>query len=210
VYAQQTIQLFNGSNLNGWYAFESETGTHIDAEEIFKVQDGMIRLYGSNAGYLMSDQSFHDFTLTAEYRWNTDTTFIRKNNKLNSGLMYLVPSDAPDTLWPKGIQFQIKEGATGDFIFLQEVTLNINGSKTEPGRSVVAKRFTYAAHTIGEWNTLVVTYRNGTIKQELNGKLINEGTKPSVTEGRILLQYEGFPIDFKKIEIIDYQKSKGL
>ena len=110
--------------------------------------------------------------------------------------MYLVPKDVPDTLWPKGIQFQIKEGATGDFVLLQEVTLIINSKRTEPGKSVVAKRFLDAAKPVGEWNTLVVTHKNNKIEQNLNGELVNEGTEPSVSEGRILLQYEGFPIDF--------------
>ncbi|MFB6319606.1 DUF1080 domain-containing protein [Saccharicrinis sp. FJH54] len=199
--AQDTVHLFNGTDLNGWYAFEPETGVHQDAGELFEVADGMIRMYGTKAGYLMSDQSFHDFTLTTEFRWNTDTAFTRKNNKLNSGLMYLVRETTPDTLWPGGIQFQIKEGASGDFILLQDVTLIHNGTRTEPGRSVVVKRLADAANPIGNWNTLTVTYRNGTIKQELNGKLVNEGSEPSVTEGRILLQYEGFPIDFRKVDI---------
>jgi hypothetical protein len=149
----------------------------------------------------MSDQSFHNFRLTVEFRWNTDTTFIRKNNSKNSGVMYLVPSDTPDILWPKGIQFQIKEGSTGDFILLQEVTIMISGKRTDPGKSVVAGRFEDAEKPAGDWNTLVVTAANGNIKQELNGKLVNEGTDPSVSEGRILLQYEGFPIDFRKVEI---------
>ena len=116
--------------------------------------------------------------------------------------MYLVPSEFPDTLWPKGIQFQIKEGATGDFILLHEVTIDINGKKTEPGRSVVAKRFEDATNPIGDWNTLVVTSVNGKIRQELNGKLVNEGNSHSVLEGRILLQYEGSPIDFRKVEVL--------
>ena len=37
--------------------------------------------------------------------------------------------------------------------------------------------------------------------QRLNGKLVNKGTESSVNQGRILLQYEGFPIDFRKITI---------
>ena len=115
--------------------------------------------------------------------------------------MYLVPEETPDTLWPKGIQFQIKEGATGDFILLQGVTLKINGKNTEPGKSVVVKRFEDAAKPAGEWNTMVVTFVNGKIKQELNGKLVNESSEPSISEGRILLQYEGYPIDFRKVEI---------
>lgn len=199
--AQTTVQLFNGKNLEGWYAYNSESGKHLDASELFSVEDKMIRLYGNKACYLMSEQSFNNFRLTVEFRWNTDTTFAKKNNSKNSGIMYLVPSDTPDTLWPKGIQFQVKEGATGDFILLQEVTLQINGKKTEPGKSVVVNRFEDAANPIGEWNTAVVTFVDGKITQELNGKLVNEGISPSVLEGRILLQYEGFPIDFRKVVI---------
>lgn len=199
--AQSANKLFNGKNLKGWYAYEPATGKHANASELFKVDQQMIRLYGAKAGYLMSEQSFDNFQLTVEFRWNTDSTFTRKNNSKNSGVMYLVPSSAPDTLWPRGIQFQIKEGATGDFVLLQEVTLQINGKITVPGKSVAVARFADAEKPFGEWNIIVITSVNGKIKQELNGKLVNEGVEASVSEGRILLQYEGYPIDFRKIVI---------
>ncbi|MEO8253586.1 MAG: DUF1080 domain-containing protein [Flavobacterium sp.] len=199
--AQKSISLFNQKDLKGWYAFGEENGKHTNAEDLFSVENNSIRMYGPKAGYLMSEQSFKNFKLTVEYRWNIDTNFVRKNNSKNSGVMYLVPSETPDVLWPKGIQFQIKEGATGDFVFLQNVTLTINGTKTEPGKSVVAKRFADAEKTIGEWNTIVITSKNGVISQKLNGKLVNKGIESSVTEGRVLLQYEGFPIDFRKVSI---------
>lgn len=202
--AQSKIKLFNGKNLNGWYAFETETGKHENASELFSVENKMIRLYGKKAGYLMSEKLFSNFQLTAEFRWNTDTTFVRKNNKMNSGLMYLVPKETPDILWPKGIQFQIKKGATGDFILLKNVTIDIDGTSTEAGRSVVAKRATDAAKPIGEWNKIKITVNNGFVTQELNGVIVNEGTNSSVSEGRILLQYEGFPIDFRRIKIKCY------
>jgi hypothetical protein len=201
--AQTEVQIFNQQNLDGWYAFEPKTGTHDDASELFSVEDNMIRLYGSNIGYLMSEQSFQNFQLTVEFRWNMDTTYTRNNDNKNSGVMYLVPQETPDELWPKGFQFQVKEGATGDFIFLKEVTLNIKGKMVEPGKSVVAGRFLDATKPLGEWNTVVVTSKDGRIKQELNGKLVNEGIEASVSEGRILLQYEGFPIDFRKVQIIE-------
>jgi len=149
----------------------------------------------------MSEQTFRDFKLTVEYRWNCDSTVIRKSNNKNSGVMYMVPADYPDMLWPKGLQFQIKESSTGDFILLQEMTLTVNGKQTEPGKSVVVKGIEDPSNLPGEWNTLVITSENGKITQELNGKLVNEGSNPSVKEGRILLQYEGFPIDFRKVEI---------
>jgi hypothetical protein len=201
--AQKTISLFNQNDLKGWYAFEPETGKHKEGLDLFTVDNKMIRCHGKKTGYLMSKKTFRNFKLTVDFKWNTDTTFVKKNNSRNSGVMYLVPKETPDELWPKGIQFQIKEGgATGDFVLLQEVTLTINGIRTQPGKSVVAKRFQEAENPINEWNTLVITSNNGTITQELNGKLVNEGINSSVIKGRVLLQYEGFPIDFRKVEII--------
>jgi hypothetical protein len=201
--AQKSIPLFNQKNLKGWYAFESETGKHQQGLEVFAVENKMIRCYGKKSGYLMSKKSFRNFKLTVDFKWNTDTSFTRKNNSKNSGVMYLVPKETPDELWPKGIQFQIKEGgATGDFVLLQEVTLTIKGVQTQPGKSVVSKRFLEAENPINEWNTLIITSYNGTITQELNGKLVNEGKAASVTKGRILLQYEGYPIDFKQVAVL--------
>ncbi len=197
--AQKRIALFNQKDLKGWYAFGEEKGKANNASELFSVENNMIRMYGPKAGYLMSEQSFRNFELTVEFRWNTDSQFAKKSNSKNSGVMYLVPSETPDVLWPKGIQFQIKEGATGDFVLLQEVTLNVNGTKTEAGKSVVSKRFADAEKPIGEWNKLQVISKNGVITQKLNGKLVNKGIESSVTEGRILLQYEGYPIDFRKV-----------
>jgi Zn/Cd-binding protein ZinT len=199
--AQATSKLFNQKNLKGWYAYEPVSGKQKDASKIFHAEQKMIRLYGDKIGYLMSEKSFKNFQLTLEYKWNMDSTVVRKSTKKNSGIMYLVPTTTPDTLWPKGIQFQVKEGATGDFVLLQNVVLEVKGQKTKAGKSVVSTRFENAEKPFGEWNTVVITCSNGTVKQELNSKLVNEGVQTEISEGRILLQYEGYPIDFRKVNI---------
>jgi hypothetical protein len=84
--AQTTIQLFNHKDLDGWYAYEPESGKHLNASDLFSVEDHMIRLYGNKAGYLMSKESFQDFRLTIEFRWNTDTTFVRKQDSKTAEL----------------------------------------------------------------------------------------------------------------------------
>ena len=196
---QKKVKLFNQKDLKGWYAFGEEKGKVNNAAELFSVENKMIRMYGPKSGYLMSEQSFKNFELTVEFRWNLDTQVAKKMNTKNSGVMYLVPAETPDVLWPKGIQFQIKEGATGDFVLLQEVSLNVNGVKVEPGKSVVSKRFADAEKPFGEWNKLEVISKNGIITQKLNGVVVNQGSESTVNEGRVLLQYEGFPIDFRKV-----------
>lgn len=198
---QAQTKLFNHKNFKGWYAYEPKSGKHQNASDLFNVEKQMIRLYGDKLGYVMTEQSFKNFQLTVVFKWNNDSTITRKSNKRNSGIMYLVPTSTKDTLWPKGIQYQVKEGGTGDFVLLQEVSLLVKGKQTEPGKSVTSPRFLDSENPSGEWNTAVITVKDGLIRQELNGKLVNEGQLTEPTEGKILLQYEGYPIDFSRVEI---------
>lgn len=201
----QTVSLFNGKDLRHWYAFEPSKGRHDNAREVFTVEKGLIRFCGNKAGYLMSKKSFSNFKLTAEYRWNLDTVkFAQKSNIKNSGIMYLVPDTAKDEFWPKGIQYQVKEGYTGDFIFLNNVTALINGKETTAGKSMIYTRFADAEKPIGQWNKVEITVRNGVVVQKLNGKIVNKAENPSVKSGRILLQYEGYPIDFRRIKMVNF------
>jgi len=120
--------------------------------------------------------------------------------------MYNIPLDASDKIWPKGIQFQIKEKTTGDFIFLDQVMAKVNGKSIEAGASVVSPKFLANEKPYGEWNTVVIKSFNGKITQYLNGKLVNECTDASSTEGKISLNYERSPIDFRNITIKEIKK----
>ena len=44
--------LFNGTNLNGWYAYTTNEKKQVNAQDIYAVSDNMIRLYGEKVGYL--------------------------------------------------------------------------------------------------------------------------------------------------------------
>lgn len=193
--------LFNGTNLNGWYAYTTAEKKHEKAQDIYPISDNMIRFYGEKVGYLMTNKSYKNFELTVDYRWNIEKQYHRNDNKKNSGVMYNIPTSTPDTLWPRGIQYQVKEGATGDFVLLDRVTINVKGVRNEAGRSVTVARFKDNEKPFGEWNTLLIQSTNGHCSQYLNGQLVNEGTEATSKEGRILLQYEGSPIDFKNIKI---------
>ncbi|HEV8131160.1 MAG TPA: hypothetical protein VGQ81_07900, partial [Acidobacteriota bacterium] len=41
----ETIRLFNGHNLDGWYTYVAEKGKNNDPEKIFQVHDGAIHIY---------------------------------------------------------------------------------------------------------------------------------------------------------------------
>lgn len=183
-----------------WYAYTKDH-KYDNAAELYQLTDSMIRLHGDKVGYLMSKKSYADFELTLEYRWNMDAAVQRGTGKKNSGVMYNVPDTAKDVLWPAGIQFQVKEGATGDFILLENVTLAVRGETKAPGKSVAVARISEQEKPLGQWNTILIRNKQGNCTQYLNGVLVNEGTNASSKAGRILLQYEGSPIDFRRVEM---------
>lgn len=191
---------------NDWYAFTKTSTEKLQSSKTYEFSDGMIRMYGDINGYLMSKKSYKNFELSLEYRWNIEEKFNKKNRTKNSGVMYNIPADYPDKIWPKGIQFQIKENTTGDFIFLDQVTAKVNGKLVEAGASVTSPKFIANENPYGEWNTVVIKSFNGKITQYLNGKLVNECVEATSTEGKISLNYEGAPIDFKNIKLKNISK----
>jgi hypothetical protein len=191
--------------MDDWYAFTKTNTARQKPSEVYEFKDGMIRMYGDDNGCLMTNKSYKNFELTLEYRWNIEDKYKTKGTK-NSGVMYNIPLDASDKIWPKGIQFQIKENTTGDFIFLDQVTAKVNGKLIEAGASVVSPKFLANENPYGEWNSVVIKSFNGKLTQYLNGKLVNECTEVSSTEGKISLNYERSPIDFKNINIKNISK----
>jgi len=193
-----------------WYAFTKTSNQRIiKASDVYEFTDGMIRMHGDNIGYLMTNKSYKNFELSLEFRWNIDQKFNQGKGKKNSGLMYNIPTESPDNIWPKGIQFQIKENTTGDFIFLDKVTAVVNGKLVEAGASVTSPKFSENEKPYGEWNTVVVKSFNGKITQYLNGTLVNQCTEATSREGKISLNYEGSPIDFRNIRLKNISKEEN-
>ena len=54
---------------------------------------------------------------------------------------------------------------------------------------------------VGEWNRYRITCKDGTVKLEVNGQLVNEGRHAEKTKGKILLQSEGAEVHFRNIKL---------
>ena len=52
-----------------------------------------------------------------------------------------------------------------------------------------------------EWTRIEAVVEKDTLKYYVNGKLVNEGTNTSVSDGRIMLQSEGAEIYFRRIDV---------
>jgi hypothetical protein len=202
LFGQEKVELFNGNDLKGWHAYSKSTGSVADAGKVFTVKDHMLVLSGPENGYIMTNDTFKNFKIIAEYRWELNVPEDQMKRTKNSGIMYNIPASLRDTLWPKGILCDVRVGLTGDFFLLNGATLTVKDSISKPAKAVVFPMFFEAEKPAGEWNTVEITSLNGKCTSIVNGQLVNEGINGSPTSGRILIQYERYPILFRKFELI--------
>jgi len=214
---QPAIVLFNGSDLAQFDTFIRGRGLNADPEHVFQVDHGLIHVSGREMGYLLTKQAFHRFYLRADFKWGEGTFAERAGQARDSGILYSIQGE--QKVWPRSVEFQIKEGETGDFWMTdgaavtgadgKRVTgppgsaLNIGHIGKGPTQNTVGFRNPSGEleKPHGQWNTLELVVDDKVIHQYVNGTLANVGTDPSPTEGKILFQSEGAEVFFRNIEI---------
>lgn len=82
--------------------------------------EGHLRITGLGFGWLRSKASYRDYHLVVEYRWDEHTYGPRADRARDGGILFHLDAHTPDParLWPAGLQAQLLEGASGDFIAL--------------------------------------------------------------------------------------------
>jgi hypothetical protein len=115
---QESIKLFNGNDLEGWYTYLQDRGRNIDPKNVFTVQDGTIRISGEEWGCITTEKEFENYRLLIEFKWGELTYEPRVERARDSGV--LLHSQGEDGssqgIWIHSIECQIIEGGTGDFI----------------------------------------------------------------------------------------------
>lgn len=189
-----TISLFNGKDLTGWRAF-LDPNAKVEPSKIWSVENGIIKCEGSVPGYIITENEYGDYVLKLEWRWGE-----KPGRGRNSGV--LLHTQPPDKVWPKSVEAQLMAGQAGDF-WLIDAKLTVDEARRDPrvNRHFFRMIKSDVEKPIGEWNQYVITCRGDTIKLEINGKLVNEGTNAEFTKGRIALQSEGAEIHFRNLTI---------
>jgi hypothetical protein len=211
------IVLFNGSDLANFDTFLKSKGLNSDPDHVFKVEDGVIQVSGTEFGYIITKQEFQNYYLKAEFKWGEGTFAPREGQARDSGILYNIQGD--QKVWPRSVEFQINEGCTGDFWMTdgaaltgkdgQRVTgppgaaLKIDRFNKGPWKNVVGYRdpVNEVEKPHGQWNVLELVNQNGHVRQYVNGKLANEGTDAFPSSGKILFQSEGAEVFFRNIEL---------
>lgn len=118
----RTVELFDGESLDHFYTFIKDRGRDTDPKGVFSVKDGNIVITGEEWGCLTTNETFKDYHLVVEYQWTGPTHGNRAEKTRDSGL--LVHSQGEDGgysgTWMYGIEVQIIEGGTGDFLVVAD------------------------------------------------------------------------------------------
>jgi hypothetical protein len=202
---QKMQVLFNGKNLDGWYSFLSSKGKNNDVDKVFAVEKGLLHISGKEFGYICNNKVYKNFMLVVEFKWGEKKYPPRDadTSKRDNGVLFYVPAAAKDTVWPRSIECQIQEGDVGDFWLVDSTTIVIDGKRTTPMNYCRAKKKADGELPHGEWNKVVIIAHNGTITYMVNGKKVNEGREPSLSEGKIMIQSEGAEIYYRRIDIAE-------
>lgn len=136
-FGQESIKLFDGQSLEGWYTFLQDRGRDKDPLDVFTIVDGMIRISGEEWGCITTNEEFSNYKLVVEFKWGELTHEPRLENARDCGL--LLHSQGEDGgsqgIWMHSIECQIIEGGTGDFIVVGDgsdkfqITSHVNSDK---------------------------------------------------------------------------------
>jgi hypothetical protein len=209
--AAEPVSLFDGRNLDGWYADVPAADGKEEKNPSFIVRDGLLVSLGSPGGHLITEKEYSDYKLTVEYRFAAQPG--------NCGV--LIHASKPRALYemfPQSIEVQMMHQSAGDFWCIQENIEVPDMAKRRPHKE--GQKFGGAKEdarqilnltdgsekTVGEWNTMTIEARGSEIIVHLNGDLVNHGTNATANKGRIALQAEGSEVEFRKVELTPLAK----
>ena len=81
---RETIHLFNGKDLTGFYTWLKGTGKE-DPGKVYTVHDGLIHVSGEGMGYVATEKAYKNYHLVVEYKWGKKTD--GSGNVRNSGVL---------------------------------------------------------------------------------------------------------------------------
>ncbi|HYO97707.1 MAG TPA: DUF1080 domain-containing protein [Polyangiaceae bacterium] len=197
------VDLFNGVDLTGFTAYRETSATApgtaltpAQAQQIFKVEAGAIRVYGDFAQAstqarhtLVTAASYSKYKLWLEYKWGTKTFAPYADTARyprDAGILFHLHR-APTQVWPPSIEFQIKDGSTGDIfaLYARCTSLARNGGTTfvdladggteklVNGSTGFVQHIRSANREVPEWNSLLLEVNGGTAVFNVNGQVVN-------------------------------------
>lgn len=200
----QTIELFNGRNLDGWHADVPAMDNDANVPTPFIIRDGKLVSLAHTGGHLITNAEYENYRLEIQYRFAAEPG--------NCGV--LVHASTPRALYgmfPKSIEAQLMSGNAGDFwcIVLDIKTDDMTARRgppdewgvTEGKKRRIANLTDDSENPPGEWNTMIIECVAAEVKVWINGDLVNHGYDCEATRGQIALQAEGSEVEFRRVSL---------
>lgn len=209
--ADGTRSLIPGPDLAGWHADVPAADADPDVSPSFLVRDGMLVSMGKPEGHLLTDEIHANYRLDIEYR------FVGEPG--NCGvLVHASTSRALYDMFPQSIEVQMFHENAGDFWCIQEnITVDDmadrragepetwGGSENDSRR--ILNLTDNSENPVGDWNRMVIECFENRVRVWVNGDLVNDGYNCTARKGRIAVQAEGAPVEFRRF---DYTPIRGL
>ncbi len=179
-------RIFNGKDLAGWTGYFAD-GSKI--EDSWSVSKGVLHYAGGKNGFIYTDKPYANYILKLAYR------FPEKAG--DSGVLLRVEPE--DKIWPRSIEAQGMSGKAGD-VWL----LGTEKAKGDPERTKganIRKMQPSSEKPLGEWNTYEIIANGDKAELRVNYILQNKLTDWFTQTGRIALQAQDVPVEFKDIEL---------
>ena len=180
------IDLLAGARLDQW------TGHHrdgADMESVWSFDGGILLCAGRPIGYIRTNADYTSYVLQVQWRF-------RPGQAGNSGVLLRVVG--ADAVWPRSVEAQLQSGQAGDFWNIGEFVMT-----TETDR--LQGRNTRRTHTnerpAGEWNDYEIVVDGERITLLVNDEVLNEAWEVEAIPGKIALQSEGAPIEFRRVRL---------
>jgi len=214
--ATSPIALWNGRDLSNWHADVPAADNNPQISPSFMVRSGMLVSLGNPPGHLITNDSYHDYRLTVEYRWPA----WQGNGKDERNCGILVHSSKPRRLggmFPQSIECQMMVGNAGDFWCIgEDITVpdmekrrgpkekwGVDGDKNRRILNLTDN----SEKPTGQWNQMVIECRGRSIDVWVNGDHVNHGDNCTADHGQISIQAEGAECEFRKVELVPLAKA---
>jgi hypothetical protein len=187
---KEKVALWNGKDFAGWKLFVPDPAH--DVTKTWSIKDGVILCAGQPAGYMRTEVEYADYLFHVEWRW--------PERGGNSGVLNHTVGE--DKVWPKSLECQLASGNAGDFWVIGgfEHKEHAKKGKRVRGRNV-RKLKKSSEKPLGQWNSYDIICKDDWVVVLVNGVLQNVATKCLWKTGKICLQSEGTPVEFRNIYI---------
>jgi len=203
------VDLFASQNLDDWDFFSDDPS--LKKEDVWSfTKEGYLFCTGKPIGFLCTKkEDYRDFKLTVQWRWpegvepTNSGVFLRLNGQFRP--------------LPCCIEAQLKHGDAGDIWTFHGFGLEgydntrvrrVDNHELGGKMAGITKLFD-AENKPGEWNTYEILCQGGTVVLSVNGRIINWTKDIGDKFGRIGLQSEGGPIEFRNFIVTPLNRTEN-